>query len=152
MIYNYLKKLALFSVLFILACTPSAYAEKDAIYTSWQNNLAVQGFDVVSFYSGKPQEGKAEFSTVYKKARWQFSSEANLDLFQTNPNAFIPQYGGYCAWAVANGKLAKGSSKYWHVEDGRLYLNFNSRIQEKWDKDRAEFISLANEKWPEILK
>ena len=54
-----------------------AYAESDAIYTTWRNNKAVEGYDVVTFFSGKPQEGKAEFSTHYMGADWYFSSQAN---------------------------------------------------------------------------
>jgi len=77
--------------------------------------------------AGKPQEGQSKYSTDYKGAKWYFQTQANRDLFRANPTAFEPQYGGYCAWAVAKGKLAKGSPKHWFVEDGKLYLNFNRK-------------------------
>jgi len=128
-----------------------AYADSDPIYTSWRDNVAVGGHDVVSFYSGKPLEGKKDISYRYLGADWRFSTQANLDLFKTNPDAFIPQYGGYCAWAAAHGKLAKGSPKYWHVRDGKLYLNFNQRIQDQWEKDIPGFIIKADADWPAIL-
>ncbi len=124
----------------------------DAVYTSWKNNLAVGGYDTVSFFSGKPQEGKKEHSLGYAGAEWRFSTRGNLDLFKTNPEAFMPQYGGYCAWAIASNKLAKGSPKHWHVEDGKLYLNFNARIQRRWEKDIAGFVTQAESYWPAILK
>lgn len=142
---------------FILACllgtiaTP-AIAADDPVYTSWRNNIAVGGYDTVSFFSGKPVEGLEEFETTYLGAQWRFASRANLDLFKTNPTAFAPQYGGYCAWATAHGKLAKGSPKYWHLRDGRLYLNFNARIQEKWEEDIPGFVAKASEAWPELLE
>ncbi|WP_409432499.1 YHS domain-containing (seleno)protein [Litorimonas sp. RW-G-Af-16] len=129
----------------------SAHAEEPEIYTSWRNNLAVQGYDVMSFYAGTPQLGKAEFKTEYAGAEWQFVNQGNLDLFQMNPEMFIPEYGGYCAWAVAKGKLAKGSPDYYYVEDGKLYLNFNGRIKRRWDKNRDGFVALADAKWPAIL-
>lgn len=130
----------------------STAAAKDApIYTSWRNNLAVGGYDSVSFFSGVPQEGSADFTHIYKDVEWRFASQANLDLFKMNPDAFTPQYGGYCAWAVAMGKLAKGSPKHWYVEDDKLYLNFNARIQKKWDVDRFGFIDRADDNWPSIL-
>ena len=128
-----------------------AHADSDPIYTSWRDNVAVGGYDVVSFYSGKPLEGKKDIVYSYLGAEWRFSTQANLDLFKTNPDAFVPQYGGYCAWAVAHGKLAKGSPKNWHVRDGKLYLNFNQRIQSRWDKDIPGFITRANTQWPDIL-
>lgn len=124
----------------------------DSIYTSWKNNLAVGGYDTVSFFSGKPQVGKKTYVFDYAGARWRFSTRGNLDLFKTNPDAFMPQYGGYCAWAVAQDKLAKGSPDHWHVEDGKLYLNFNARIKRRWEKDIPGFIEQAKENWPEILK
>lgn len=147
-----MKKIAILFGLFLSALALPASAQSDAIYTSWRDNVAVGGYDVVSFYSGKPLEGKEEFSQIYRDAEWMFSSRANLDLFQTNPDAFVPQYGGYCAWAAANGKLAKGSPKHWHVRDGKLYLNFNKRIQKKWDADIPGFIKRADANWPEILE
>lgn len=128
-----------------------AYADSPAIYTTWRDNVAVGGFDVVSFYSGKPLEGSADHVLAYKGAVWQFSTEANLDLFKNNPDAFIPQYGGYCAWALARNKLAKGSPEFWHVEDGKLYLNFNKRIAKRWNKKIPTFIEKADMRWPEIL-
>jgi YHS domain-containing protein len=128
-----------------------AMADSAPVYTSWRNNLGAGGYDIVSFYSGKPQAGKAEFSADYNGASWQFSTRANRDLFNANPDAFLPQYGGYCAWAVAKGKLAKGSPEHWHIEDGKLYLNFNARIKRRWDKVRAAYIKTADESWPDIL-
>lgn len=129
-----------------------AFAASDAIYTSWRNNTAVEGYDVVTFFSGKPQDGKAEFSTHYEGADWYFSSQANKDLFLTNPAQFAPQYGGYCSWAVAKGKLAPGRAEHWHVEDGKLYLNYNGRIKRRWLADKAGFIESANTRWPAIIE
>jgi len=124
----------------------------DSVYTPWKNNLAIGGYDTVSFFSGKPQEGKKEFTYEYEDAEWRFATRGNLDLFKTNPDAFMPQYGGYCAWAVAKNKLAKGSPKHWHVEDGKLYLNFNARIKRRWEKDIPGFINSAQGYWPSILE
>lgn len=143
--------IALMTLLGFIATPTPAFANSDPIYTSWRDNDAVGGYDTVSFFSGKPIEGKSEFQTSYNGAVWSFSTRANLDLFLTNPTAFAPQYGGYCAWAIAQGKLAKGSPQHWHVQDGRLFLNFNSRVQSEWNRDREDFITQADEKWPDIL-
>ena len=129
-----------------------AHAAKAPIYTSWQNNIAVGGYDPVSFFSGVPVEGDKVHSYEYMGATWRFSTQGNLELFKTNPEAFAPQYGGYCAWALAEGKLAKGSPKYWRVEDGKLYLNFNERIQRRWESDIEGFIIAGDENWPKILE
>ena len=127
-----------------------ASAAADAVYTNWRDNIAADGYDVVTFFSGKPQLGKAEFTTRYDGAEWFFFSQANRDLFLTNPELFAPQYGGYCAWAVAKGKLAPGKPEHWFVEDGRLFFNYNARIKRRWEKKREKYIQAADEKWPDL--
>jgi len=129
-----------------------AFADSAPIYTPMRNHIAVGGYDTISYFSGKPMKGNKRFVTDHLGAEWRFSSQANLDLFRANPEAFIPQYGGYCAWAIAHGKLAKGSPKHWLVEDGKLYLNFNGRIQKQWLADKDSFISEGDKRWPDILR
>lgn len=141
----------LLTLVLLFADTSQAFADSAAIYTSWKNNLAVSGYDTVSFFSGKPRKGKAELSYDYLGAEWRFSSRGNLELFKTNPDAFLPQYGGYCAWAIAKGKLAKGVPKHWSVEDGKLYINFNARIKRRWEKNAPLFIEKADAEWLDIL-
>jgi YHS domain-containing protein len=128
-----------------------AFAAADAVYTNWRDNIAADGYDVVTFFAGKPQPGKTEFTTRYEGADWFFFSQANKDLFLTNPDLFAPQYGGYCAWAVAKGKLAPGSPDHWHVEDGRLFFNYNARVERRWQKKRAKFIREADGRWPDLI-
>jgi len=132
----------------LTACSDAPVS--DSVYTSWLDDDALAGYDVVSFYSGKPLQGNELYQTRYMDADWSFSSRANLDLFKTNPEVFVPQYGGHCAWAMANGKLAKGSPESWHVRDGKLYLNFNSRIKSLWDADIPDHIKQADAFWPKL--
>ena len=135
----------------VSAISSAAHAESDPIYTSWRNNLAVGGYDVVSFHLGNPVKGNSHYSTVWNGADWQFASQDNLDKFLENPEKYAPAYGGYCAWAIAEGKLAKGSPKYWTIKDGRLFLNFNKKIQDRWLKKMDSFIKQGDNNWPGIL-
>ncbi len=139
---------AILSMMMLSSCSDTPVG--DSVYTAWLDDDALGGYDVVTFYSGKPLLGKEDHQFKYMGVDWSFSTRANMDLFKTNPEAFIPQYSGYCAWAVANGKLAKGSPDYWHVRDGRLYLNFNRRIQERWEREIPSFIKKADAFWPEL--
>ena len=128
------------------------HAEQAAVHTGTFSNLAVGGYDAVSYFSGVPAKGQRAFSTEYMGAVWQFSNEANLAKFKADPEAYAPQYGGYCAWAVSQGYTAKGDPRFWAVHDGKLYLNFNKQVQTDWDKDRRGFITKANANWPDVLK
>lgn len=133
------------------AVLPSAAADSDPIYTSWLNNLAVAGWDVVSFHDGKPVKGDKAHFFDYKGASWHFSSQENRNRFISNPAQYEPEYGGYCAWAIASSKLAKGDPEYWTLRDDKLYLNFNKRVRKMWERDVERYIQTANENWPDIL-
>ena len=85
-------------------------------------------------------------------ATFRFSSAANLAKFKASPAAYAPQYGGYCAWAVANGYTAKGDPKQWRIVNGKLYLNYNAEIQSRWVKDIPGFIRKGDANWPAVLE
>jgi YHS domain-containing protein len=125
----------------------------DAIYTGFFNNNALSGYDTVAYFSqGKPVKGNKQYSTVYKKAKWLFSTSENLQKFEENPAKYAPQYGGFCAWAVAaKNDRASGDPKNWNIVKGKLYLNYDSEIQNKWQKDIAGFIQQADKNWPALL-
>ena len=133
--------------------TSPAYADKAPIYTGILNNTALSGYDATSFFEeGGAVKGVKAHSTVYEGAEFRFANAENLAKFEADPQAFAPQYGGYCAWAVSQGYTAKGDPKYARVVDGKLYLNYNKSIQEQWEADRANFIIKADENWPTVLK
>ena len=135
-----------------LAAEPAtAFAGEDAIYTPRFSNVAVGGYDPVSFFSGEGVEGSKRFTAEHDGAEFRFASQENLDTFLGDPDAYAPQFGGYCAWAVAEGQLAPGDPNFASVVDGKLYLNFNAQVQNTWNGDRAGFIERAEANWPGIL-
>lgn len=137
----------------VAVSAPAAFADKDPIYTAKRSNLALQGYDTVAYFTvGEPTKGSADYTTTYEGAEFRFASEENLNLFLAEPAKYAPQYGGYCAWAVAQGKTAKGDARRWAVVDGKLYLNYNKGIQKKWNKDRAGFIDSGDQNWPTVLQ
>ena len=148
-----MRPLLLSLALVATACAPAqdAVADPDAIYTSWRNNVAAGGYDVVSYFSDAPLRGDKDYTYAWMGAEWRFATEANRDLFAINPQAFAPQYGGYCAWALAHDKLARGNPEHWRIEDGKLYLNFNDRVHRLWNEDRDALIARADGHWPDVL-
>lgn len=142
-----------FLSLFVMMSVGQAYAAKDEIYTAWNSDLAVKGYDSVAYHAaGEPIKGKKAFQTQWKGKSWRFVSAANLELFKASPEKYAPKYGGYCAWAVSKGYTAKGDPKAWKIVEGQLYLNFNKSIQKKWEKDIPGHIKRGDENWPEVLK
>ena len=129
-----------------------AFASEDEIYTSFFSNASAGGYDVVAYFiDGKPVKGNDKYSTEYKDAEWNFSSQENLDKFKQNPDMYAPQYGGYCAWAVANGTTASGDPLQWSVVNDKLYLNYDAEIQAMWASDRDSLIVMGDKNWPGVL-
>ena len=135
-----------------LTVAPAAMAEPP-IYTGLFSDTALQGHDAVAYFTeGKPVKGSDDFTADYMGAKFKFSSAANRDAFLADPEKYAPQYGGYCAWAMADGNHAKGDARFWKIVDGKLYLNYNSSIQKKWEADEPGFIERADQAWREINK
>ena len=113
----------------------------------------LDGFDPVSYFSdSKPVKGEASISALHQGETYQFSSTQNRDTFAANPERYLPQYGGHCAWAIAQGKLAPGNASVFKVVDGKLYLNVNPDVAARWEKDVPGFIRAADQQWPKIKK
>ncbi len=131
-----------------LSADPEIYSHK--------TRGAIKGVDPVAYFSLKPGDdavdGDKSITWRYKGADWYFSSAANRELFIQDPEQYVPQYGGYCAYAVSQGSLVSVNPDYWHIIEGKLYLNYNYFADRKWRKDIVNYIDLANEQWPSILK
>lgn len=122
------------------------------IDTSTTPGIAVGGYDAVAYFTqSKPVEGRVGFSFRHKNAEWRFSSAANRDAFAAAPEKYAPQYGGHCAWAVANGYTAKGDPLAWKIRDGRLYLNYDLAIQKQWEEDIPGNITKGDTHWPRLV-
>ncbi|NNK58126.1 MAG: YHS domain protein [Desulfofustis sp.] len=132
---------------------PSLGEAKNEIYTNWRG-LAIKGYDAVAFFKDStPVEGSKEYELTWKEVKWRFASAENRDLFEADPENYAPQYGGYCAWAVAQGSTASVDPKNaWVIVAGKLYLNYNKEIQTKWAKDIPGNIAKADANWPGVLE
>ncbi len=146
-----LHRLLLLMSTFALMWPMAAWSEVDPINTTLLGNLAVDGYDPVAYFTaGKPVEGKKEFSLEWQSATWRFSSAANRDLFKAAPEKYAPQYGGYCAWAVSQGYTADADPEAWKIVDGKLYLNYDKKVQAKWEQDQTSLIPKADANWPKL--
>lgn len=146
---------ALIAAMTLIACVAPAlpaHAAKPPVYTAPLSDVGAGGYDVVAYFTqGQPVKGDKAFETNWKGATWRFSSAANLAKFRANPAAYAPQYGGYCAWAVANGYTASGDPRQWKIVGGKLYLNYNAEIQSRWVKDIPNLVRKGDANWPSVL-
>ena len=96
------------------------------------------------FTDGAPVYGDPGISFDYKGARFLFASEEHRDLFAGDPAKYAPQYGGYCAYAMAQGAFATSVPEAWTIRDGRLYLNFSTGVRALWLRSPDAYIADAN--------
>ncbi|MEO0612895.1 MAG: YHS domain-containing (seleno)protein [Pseudomonadota bacterium] len=123
-----------------------AHAENIFMKRSWSH--AVGGHDVVAYHTeGAAVRGDDAHTMMLYGVSWRFSSAENMATFAANPDAYRPQYGGYCAWAMAKGKKATGDPQVWHIHDDKLYLNVSQGIKRKWLRDIEGFIARADAAW-----
>ena len=147
-----LVSLAVAAVSLFTLAIDSAHADQPPVYTGALSNVAAGGYDVVAYFTeGRPVRGAAAHRILHQGAEYRFATAENLARFRANPGSYTPQYGGYCAWAVSQGYTAAGNPQNWRIVDGRLYLNYNSEIQRRWEGDIPGHISRANGNWPRVL-
>ncbi|SHH17221.1 YHS domain-containing protein [Cognatiyoonia sediminum] len=113
--------------------------------------LALQGYDPVAYFTvGEATPGNWTITSSYNDATYRFASEEHKAAFDADPEAYLPQYGGYCAFGAAMGFKFDGDPNQWKVVDGELFLNISADIQERWLEDVPGFIQLADTNWPAI--
>jgi YHS domain-containing protein len=114
-------------------------------------NGAIDGYDAVAYFTdAKPVKGQKQFALKYKDALWYFASAEHQALFKANPQKYAPQFGGFCAYGVSRGYKVKIEPEAWEIFEGKLYLNYDLDIQQKWKKDKAGYVKKANANWIEI--
>ena len=125
--------------------------EASGIEPIYAVRLAIDGYDVVAYFNqGEARRGSPEFEHEWQGAKWFFSSPENKTAFVGTPEQFVPQYGGYCAYAVARGNTARIDPKAWKVVEGKLYLNFSADIKKRWERKMKQYIEQADKNWPDL--
>ena len=131
--------------------SPAALAQKPPVFSDREG--AIRGHDPVAYFDGKgPVKGSKQLSHAWGGVTWYFTSAENRDRFAAAPEKYAPQYGGYCAYAVASGYTADIDPRAWSVVDGRLYLNYSLGVRERWSRDVPGNIRKADGNWPAVLQ
>ena len=113
--------------------------------------LGLHGVDAVALTSlGAVAEGSATHTVLHDGAAYYFASKQAARAFAANPDGYLPQYGGFCAYAVALGKKLDGDPRFADIVDGKLYLFVNDAIFQKYKQNPEKTLSKAEQTWPGI--
>ena len=122
----------------------SMAAEKNLSF----QGIAIQGYDPVAYFTeNKAVPGNAAITAAHDGAIYQFASAEHKAAFEANPAQYVPQYGGYCAFGAAQGYNAPVEPDQFTIADGKLYLNYNGDVRQRWNEDRGSYIRKADAYW-----
>jgi YHS domain-containing protein len=144
--------------IFVLAAlstivVPLALAQTTLPYFNVDSKgLWVEGYDPVAYLiDGKPLKGKEQFTSSYLDATFRFASQAHLDLFKKDPSKYLPQYGGWCAYALgANNEKVDVDPETFKIKDGKLFLFYNAFFNNTlttWNKEERVLYPAAQCNW-----
>ncbi len=136
--YSCINKLTImkYFILFYFTVISSTFSQ--TIDYNTKDGYMAKGYDVVAYFNNEVKEGLKQFSATHNSIDFKFSSQESLNTFLENPTKYIPQYGGYCAYAIAiSSKKVDINPKTFEIRDGKLYLFYNSwgnNTLKKWLK------------------
>jgi YHS domain-containing protein len=117
-----------------------------AVNTS--GGTAVKGYDPVAYFTlGQPTPGVDQYTYRWKGVTYRFASAENLARFRADPEKYLPQYGGYCAYAMSINRIADISPTEWTIFGGKLYLNNNFISQTLWSLDKSGRVETGDRNW-----
>ena len=113
-----------------------------------QEGIGLKGYDPVAYFiSRAPTQGSEQYSYVWKGITYLFASGENLQLFKADPEKYLPQYGGYCAYAISIDRIADINPSRWAIVNGKLYLNNNFFSQSLWSLKKSARIISGDRNW-----
>jgi YHS domain-containing protein len=147
-----LSRLAKFVFLIVLGLSLAGHLHAQAQNLE-KSGRAIQGYDPVAFFTkGKPVKGDPMIFSKLNGATYYFASAEDKGLFDKEPAKYMPQFGGYCAYGVSKGDLVKIEVDAFQIVDGRLLLQYDKGIRDKFNKDTKGNLKTADAKWPTVSK
>lgn len=137
-------------VALLLFATTLAFARGPVNATS-QSHIAIEGYDPVGFFAdSKAIKGNFSISETYEGYTYLFASEAHKNEFKSNPEKYLPAFGGFCAFGVSKGKFVPVDISTWEIVDGRLFFQFSQDVKKKFAEDKTANLRKADANWPTL--
>ena len=111
--------------------------------------VILKGYDPVAYIKQrKPVKGNPAIESTYQGATYLFASAANKAEFEKDPAKYVPSYGGFCAYGVANGVMAdvEGPEAF-TIYNGKLYVCGNQAALKSFKTDIDANIDKADANW-----
>ena len=129
------------------------------VFNTDPQGLMLSGYDPVSYFrEPRPIKGNPKISAKQGDVLYYFASEANKQTFLKEPQKYEPQFGGWCAYAVADSKSkVEVDPLSYSIQKGRLLLFYNGlwgNTREKWNTNKKktpdQYLTEADANWSEV--
>ena len=116
------------------------------------DGVILKGYDAVAYFKqGKALKGNPAIASTHQGVRYLFASAANKADFDRHPAKYVPQYGAFCAYGVANGVLSNTEDpNAFALSKGKLYLCGNQDALKSFKANISENIEKADVYWRQL--
>lgn len=162
----------------VLLCAFTALMAVQALpvskVTGDMSSYALYGYDVVEYFNLDASDAGVQGSTDYQysietfdnttgtsfgKFTFLFKDATNQKAFEADPFKYTPQWGGFCAWGIAQelpprwpwakdfmGPPADPENA-WAIYNGKLYIAFHPNIMQNFLKDADTNVAAGDQRW-----
>jgi YHS domain-containing protein len=136
-----------------IAGSAAAGADSSVPAVNAADGIGLKSYDPVAYFiNGAPTKGSEQYSYLWKGVTYRFASAGNLEKFKADPEKYLPQYGGYCAYAMSLDRIADIDPSRWAIVNGKLYLNNGFVAEKLWSLNKSGNIVSADRNWPQYPK
>jgi len=112
------------------------------------SDLMLRGNDPVAYFTaGRAVAGSSEIKTDHRGLTYRFASVESRRQFITSPERYVPQFGGFCAQAMAYAVPTPTDSNSFKIIDGKLYLFDDARARLYFEMDQERNLARALHYW-----
>lgn len=122
----------------------------NAIAVDGEKHLMLAGHDVVSYFTeGTHRPGQPTIRSVYREVTFRFSKAEHKQMFDREPEKYLPQFGGYCTNGMAYAIPWGGDPDVWRIINGKLYIFGGKGSLDAFLLDPQKNLQLAEKYWAE---
>lgn len=111
------------------------------------DGVALDGYDVTSYFDGEPRKGSSTYATEHDGVTFLFVSPEARAAFVANPQRYLPEFGGYCTKAVSTGFAAPADPEIFALKNDRLYIFSSEEVKAEFLKASRPMVAACEAKW-----
>ena len=154
-----MKQISVFLLFVLSFVSGNTFCQSESVrkdHFNVKKNVALEGYDPVSYFDGKPTEGSDNIKLIHNGITYHFTTQNNLAKFKNAPDKYEPGYGGWCAYAMgATGEKVKIDPETYTILNGKLYLFYNfwgNNTLVDWKKNEQKLKEAGDLNWRKFVQ